>query len=257
MNLWAIQTTRRSHSKEIISAKILDVDSMNVTELAEDLLYGAIVHGGMPINNLAVQNNKIVLVGYDKTLKEHNAKMYMHRERKYDKLIESFVIALRGYKAVYEFIADNPLHPDKAVHMIGTVGDLDILFDQAGFDWDGYGLYNGIITNRTWAGKENKYKILKYVESKGIHEEFCDPELSKIANLRDEIQCEYCQLRLVNGMPVIINIEFCDDNVTLPEGIFMLNKSFGGAYLIEFPKTLDKLGDRCLESKKWILEIIT
>lgn len=256
MNLWAIQTVRKSHSKEILSAKILDIDSMNVTELANDLLIGALVHGGITVNNLAVQNNKIVLVGYDKTLKEQNAKMYMHRVRRNDRLIESFVIALRGYKAVYEFIADNPIKRDKAIHMIGTVSDLDALLDTAGVDWDGYGVFNGIITNKTWAHEDNgRYKIMKYIESTGGHEEFCDQEISKIADLRSSIKCEYCQLRLINGLPVIVNIKFDSDEAEIPDGVYMLNKSFGGAYMITLPKSIGKLGEKCFELDNDILQI--
>ena len=38
MNIWAVQIKRKSHSKEVLSAKLVDVDTMDVTELGSDML---------------------------------------------------------------------------------------------------------------------------------------------------------------------------------------------------------------------------
>ena len=261
MNLWAIQAARKSHSKEILCAKIVDVDTMQITELAEDFIIGAIAHGNIHINNLAVQNNKVVLIGYDKTIKENNTKMYMHRERRGDKLIESFVIVLRGYKAVYEFIADNPLKPDKAIHMIGTVTDLEELLELGEINWsqNSYGVFNGIVTNKTYAHKnDGRYKILRWVDSiPGGYNEFYNSELKPIADIRSQIECAYCQLELVNGFPVIKRIEFSgdDDDAIVPDGIHRFSKCYGGAYMITFPETLWELGEKCFELDNDIIQI--
>lgn len=263
MNLWAIQILRKSHSKEILRAKIVDVESMNVTVMSEDLLIGAMLHGGIVINNLGIKDNKVVLTGFDKTHSKNNTKMYMHRESNNGKLLESFVIVLKGYKAVYEFIADNPYKEDSAIHLIGTVRDLDALLDIAEINWDSYGLYNGYITNKTWAYEKDsgRYKIMCYTEKLvngklvGEHEDLHNPEIAKIADLRLAIDCEYCQMKLINGLPVISNIKFASDEVTIPEGIYYFSKSFGGAYMITFPKSLVKLGNKCFDFDEDILQV--
>lgn len=261
MNLWAIQIMRKSHSKDILRAKIVDVDTMQITELAEDLLIGAIAHGRIHVNNLAIQNNKVVLIGYDKTLKQNKAKMYMQRERRGDNLIESFIIMLRGYKAVYEFIADNPLDQDEAIHLIGTVVDLEETLDGYGVNWgkNGYGLYNGIVTNKTYAHKDDgRYKIIRWVDSiPGGYEEPYNTELKPIVDVREQIECAFCQIDLINGFPIINHIEFSgdDEDAKIPEGIYMVNNCYGGAYMITFPKTLNKLGEKCFELDEDILQI--
>lgn len=263
MNLWAVQIVRRHRSKEIIRAKIVDVDTMQVQIMESDMIMNAIVRGGAIINNLMIENNRVVLTGYDKYLSQNNAKMYMCRESNGKYMKESFAIVLRGYKAIYEFIADSPDLDTWAIHLIGTVADLDEAIACTDTKWESYGLYNGIVTNKTWAYEKDsgRYKIVRHIEKnergKVIVEldGWDNPEMAKIADIRSNIVCEYCDLRFIGGLPSLYVVKFAADEVTLPEGISFVNKTFGGAFRVVFPKSLSKLGNKCLNCDEDILQV--
>lgn len=265
MNLWAVRIERKSHNKEILSAKILDVDSMKVTDMGGDLLIDSMLHGNIKINNLTLEDTedghkRVILDKYAKTLQQYKARMFFYRSRRGTILSESFAIVLRGYSAVYEFIADNPFHKERVMHIVGTADDLReairIEAAQLGQQlyWD-YSLYNGLVTDRTWAHNSDRKKIAVYETDKDKYDDMFNEELETLAKIRISIPCKFCILTMTNGMLTIDKIKFDADDIEIPEGIEAFGRSFGGAYSIIMPTTLKMISAKAFTNDSDILQL--
>lgn len=248
MNLWAVQIKRKSHSKEVLSAKIVDVDTMDVTEMGSDMLIPVLKTRRFIINNLSLDaNGKLILVNYLKNGYVKNSSIQFHRQRTGDYLTESFVIALGGCDGVYDVVFDVPDKIRGAYRMFGDILDIDTeICTRTGYDWENYNVFNAVVNNddEMWTrdSNGNEYKI-----------QF--KEYKQIADIRNAIQAEYCTMTYVKGMLAIVRVKFNSKNVDIPEGIEMFGYSYGGAYMISLPESLKKLNARAFKQDDDILQV--
>lgn len=248
MNLWAIQIKRKSHSKEVLSAKIVDVDTMDVTEIGSDMLIPILRTGRFVINNLTIDSSgKLILVNYLKVGKVKNASIQFNRVRTGDYLTESFVIALGGCNKVYDVVFDIPDKIRGAYRMFGDIEDIDTeIYNRTGYDWENYSMFNAMVNteDEMWTKDENgnAYKI-----------QF--KEYKQIADIRNAIHAEYCTMTYINGMLAIVRVKFDDKNIEIPEGVELFGYSYGGAYMVSLPASLKKLNNKAFKQDEDILQV--
>ena len=248
MNIWAVQIKRKSHSKEVLSAKLVDVDTMDVTELGSDMLIPAIKSGKFNINNLDLDiSDKVVLTNYLKKDDPKKPGFYFHRTRTGDYLTESFVITLGGYDRVYDVVFDIPDKIRGAYRMFGDIDDIDreIKF-RTEHTWENYAVYNCLVNDNDemiYKDNSNTYRAVQFNEYKNI------------ADIRNAIKAEYCTLTYVNNMLAISNVKFDDEVIELPEGIELFGYSHGGAYMVSMPNSIKKIVSKAFKNDEDILQV--
>lgn len=251
MNIWAIQTVRKKRSKTVIKAKVVDLESSQIKWFNQNTLY-EILSQGIDIGNLKIDNNKVVL---DKYINDKKFLRYFNKTPYTDGLVkESYVLALKGYKGIYEFLADNPHHDNAYIHLNGTVNDLDRYLGRYNINWERNALYNGIITRDTWGGKKERNKI--YIVKGGTIEELISENPSRELMIREQIPCNFCNLEYDNtGMIGVEYIKFNQESTFLGEGIEYFGRSLGGTLAVIMPKSLLKFSTASFKELKDILQI--
>ena len=230
MSYWAIQITRKSHCKEILSAKIVDTDTMEVCNLSGIDLYRHCKYINN-IQNLTTKNDKVILCNY---YNAYNTKIYLYRNRVKDLLTEGFIIVTRGYKGIYEFIIDEP-DDEKAYKFIGYVSDIDTYLENViNIDWKDFNIFNGVVLDTLYDNKEGM-NMIKCINTINIH----DDSLKYISDIRNNLKCWDCIITQQNDRTILRFARFSEDIVEIPEGITHFGKSFGGAQYLKMPSTLE------------------
>lgn len=252
MNLWAVQIKRKSHSKEVLSAKIVDVDTMDTTELGSDMLIPAIASGKFVINNLSLETGKngkrVVLTNYIKSENPKRSGLYFYRVRQGDYLTESFIIILGGCEKVYDVVFDLPSKIRGSYRMFGTVEDIEHELDvRTECSWESYNTFNAIVDKDgvMWCRETDNGDFFP-INFKNY---------SKIAQIRNSIPAEYCTLTYIGDKLAILRVSFDDENIEIPEGIEIFGFSHGGAYMVSMPKSLVKISDKAFKNDEDILQI--
>lgn len=252
MNLWAISIIRKKHGKKILKAKVVDADTMKMKWFNHQTLYDMISFGTV-FNNLGIDGDNVVLINnidsIDKKLKKAFA---LVPDENY--MQESFAVVLRGYKGIYQFLADNPYHDGGYFLVDGTVDDFENYLDREDINWTNYALYNGYVSKDKWGTKKDRNKI--YVYNGSGYEEFVTNNPTKQMILRDKIECKWCDVEINDkGLIGIDYIRFNKENTFLPEGIEYFIRGLGGTYCVVFPKTLKKIYKGAFLDSKDILQV--
>lgn len=252
MNLWAIEIYRKKHNKNILKAKVIDTETMQMKWLNSEALYNVIL-GGNSINNIKIEKDKVVLCNYIES-KNKKIKRHFHYRTSENIINEHYVIALNGYKGIYEFLVNHPYNEGAYFLFSGTADDLDNYLYTKGIDWDACSIYNGYVSKSYWGNKKGRNKV--YIYNNGTLEELVTSNINKNMLLRDNINCSWCDIEVNSkGLLGLDYIKFNQPVSILPEGVEYVKKQSGKTDCVVFPKSLKYLYDKLFYDSETILQI--